>query len=1051
MRVALQSDLIDMRFVRGVRRATAIAVGLLLGQALAPAQTKPGELGQLPLVPPKRRALVVGVSNYKNLGTLDFAASDAEKFRKILLDKFRFTPDSVRFLSDLDPSAGTKPDGPVTSTSIRDELNKLIADPSLNKGDLFLLYFSGHGVGTAKGDFLCPADATLQNVEEVGVPVKEVIASFVKAGLKNVLVIADACRSGQSNNFGEELISLGKKSNIGILLGCAPGQRSYEYPDLGGGAFTYFLNKTLKDESVRTSYGALWASKVAESLASKVKSYTAKDYGDHAQVPTAWADGATDILIGAYPPKTWDRNNLVAFQSDAKVLTKDLYASATLEVANNLILENKYAECIDMLKALDGIGGATEDSTFMLASSLMLTGRFAESDRLFLRIINSGESSVTRYRAGALCQSRELSTTQKLEFVKKLWQSDPDEVNALVAYSAVHASLGSGDFDVLIPDLIRKTDEKSRVHWMCIGDLALKQGKPKEAVLAYQTAIRQPQDQMLLDSQIRMVIYPVLMIHGTQVERDTLIDDGLKDPDSRGAWLSYQALELYKSARYDEALAKALEAAKCETLDSYSMMRCISATGYKCSQLVPDFERQAKQRPYDWRALLAVGIVHGIQNGKKDDHDELVKLDRYSDDILTVLGELYPLLEGILLDAKKRANLPQKFLDGYYESSFHELVGLAPGFGYDQNLWWMFTTYGEQIQFGFQADWFYKRFGQPLANANTLGPNGVTAGYFLAISQGDYARAEKLSTNPNLIEPDRTIIRLNWATVQLVLGKTKEAEAVLNSLPPAVADNQASAVGVRAYLSAVKGSKSDLEALPKELDDSSQALAGLAWARLGDWKRAEPLLRGPIDRLSWMTLPVQYEALRVLSDHLRVTSRAAEADEIANGAVFSYPGSLNQAKLHFGTNPSLADFVGDRQYSFNWAGDLPYDPKNSTHLFELEGSGGGRGKLRVQIDPSGTATLTFAKQGGSPLIFKGSIDKFGNLRARAGKSSEIQVAAKVIPQSYLVQKAYSQTGQYYAILDGNGRMERALAKPPEKSTHVHTSPAKTGTKKKAGR
>ncbi|MFX8278102.1 caspase family protein, partial [Acinetobacter baumannii] len=45
-----------------------------------------------------------------------------------------------------------------TRTNILASLNRLLGDPSLSRGDLFVFYFSGHGLATPKGDFLCPVD-----------------------------------------------------------------------------------------------------------------------------------------------------------------------------------------------------------------------------------------------------------------------------------------------------------------------------------------------------------------------------------------------------------------------------------------------------------------------------------------------------------------------------------------------------------------------------------------------------------------------------------------------------------------------------------------------------------------------------------------------------------------------------------------------------------------------------------------------------------------------------------------------------------------------------
>lgn len=1007
-----------------------IAATLVFQVSIVSGQLKSGTQ-PLPLVPPKQRALLIGVSNYKSLGVLDYAADDAAKMTNLLIEKFRFTRDTIRFLSDKNPDQGAKPDGPVTAASIRQELKSLLAEPGLNKSDLFLLYFSGHGVGTAKGDFLCPADATIATVESSGVPVQEVVESFVKAGLKNVLIIADACRSGQSNKFGDNLIDLGKKANLGILLGCAPGQRSYEYPDLGGGAFTYFLAKSLKDESIRTPYGVLWASKIAENVAQKVKAYTAKDYGDAAQVPTAWADGATDILVGAYPPKTWDATNLAQFKSEAKNLDRDRYQSATLELANNLALDHKYADTIDLLKALDGIGAASDESNFLLACTLVLTGRFGESDRMFLRVINGAEAPILRHRATALCQSRTISPIQKLKAAQNLWKLDKDESSALIFWSVARLTASAEDLMPILNQIIDGTPRTFRTHWMCMGDRDLRLNKPQLAITEYAEALKHPdEDGMLDDSKVRMAIYPILTVHGSADQRQQLIADALKDPGSRSNWLALQAVELKKNGDYAKALSTAMEASNGDSLDSAGMENCIVATGYECKLLCDNFERIAKVHPYDWRANLALGIVHSIRDGgKKGAENELSNLDRYSDDILTVLNETYPILETILQDAVTRLGVSKDKLDEFLLSSYKELLSLTPQFGADQNVWWTFASYGAATEYSNQALSHFKKYGLPLAEQGNLGSNGVTSGYLLAASMGDYVLAERLRLNPALLEPDRTLLTLNWATILLIQGRNAEVEQILDRLPEPIGDNQSLAAPLRAYLEAMKGDTADLLKIDFEKNDLAKPIAALAWAKLGNWSRAEPLLQASVDGLHWMFLPIQYRCIEVFMDRLRVQGKTVLAEEIAHNATFSYPGSNALNGIHFGTKPALNDYIGERTLTFNWASDLPYDPKNPAYAFEIEGLGGGRGTMTIKVGSTGETKLVLSKQNLPTITFTGTVDSNGNLRAIGPLG--VGLTAKLIPTRLFANPDYLKAGQYLTVLTVEGRMERLYAKPAQ--------------------
>jgi uncharacterized caspase-like protein len=202
---------------------------------------------KIPVVQSKRRALVIGASNYQFLGKLSYASSDAARFRDALITGFNFSNDSIRFISD----ATDSPQKPIASTILK-ELNGMLADPILDKGDLFILFFSGHGIGVEGHDYLCSTDSKVADIGTTGLPVKEVIQKLVDAKLRNVLIVADACRAGDQNDFGSDLYDLAKKANIAVLLGCEPGKKSYEVPQFQSGAFTYFLLKALGNPKIRT-------------------------------------------------------------------------------------------------------------------------------------------------------------------------------------------------------------------------------------------------------------------------------------------------------------------------------------------------------------------------------------------------------------------------------------------------------------------------------------------------------------------------------------------------------------------------------------------------------------------------------------------------------------------------------------------------------------------------------------------------------------------------------------------------------------------------------
>ena len=107
----------------------------------------------LNFAPAKSWALLVGAAEYPRLQKLKFADKDAQKMADTLTGTFGFDASTVTVLNDRADSTKSP-----TRKNILASLNLLLGDSNLNRGDLFVFYFSGHGLATSKGDFLCPVD-----------------------------------------------------------------------------------------------------------------------------------------------------------------------------------------------------------------------------------------------------------------------------------------------------------------------------------------------------------------------------------------------------------------------------------------------------------------------------------------------------------------------------------------------------------------------------------------------------------------------------------------------------------------------------------------------------------------------------------------------------------------------------------------------------------------------------------------------------------------------------------------------------------------------------
>jgi len=148
--------------------------------------------------PPRKYAVIVGVSDYRNYGDeeggdLPGSANDARNMRDVLQARWGFRPENVHVLLD---SAATR-------AGIQREVTQWL--PSVAKsGDLVVFYYSGHGsqVFDRSGDeadgldeTICPTDV-MRNSSRMDI-LDDELGSWVRAlPTHNVAVILDSCHSG---------------------------------------------------------------------------------------------------------------------------------------------------------------------------------------------------------------------------------------------------------------------------------------------------------------------------------------------------------------------------------------------------------------------------------------------------------------------------------------------------------------------------------------------------------------------------------------------------------------------------------------------------------------------------------------------------------------------------------------------------------------------------------------------------------------------------------------------------------------------------------------
>lgn len=965
-------------------RRLSIFLALVFLASFAASQRVPVP-SDAPFVPPRRWALVVGAGKYKELGELQYAPADARAFSQTLIEDYRFDPDRVTLLTDDSPNAI-----PPTTGNVRTALSRLLDNKSLDKGDLFILYFSGHGVGLPTGDYLAPTDATKANVGEVGLPIREVVERIVKAGLRNVLVITDCCRSGKENDFGAELQELGRKANIAVLLATQPGKRSYEYPQLGHGVFAHFLLRALKDSSLRDPRsGALWASRVAEKVRDQVSSYTQRDYGDDAQRPAPWTEKTQDVLLGAFVPDNIDDAGIRAFKEQAQNLNQKDYAAAMCLYAAKLVDARRLVDAVEFLKAVDQLGDLTPYFRYVLADALDDMGRLAESARQFDRLVAMPQEPYWRNLAIIEHSSRTITETQRVSAALAIYDADPTWLTGYLAWSIIKLHGTKQQLGTFLAKFEQRlTDPRRRTFVQ--AERATLGGDWNGAIRLYQKTLATfglaPSDEV-----VRFSLFPILSTLGRNEELKKLAGEGAKEAENAAFWHIILGQTAKREGNYGLMVEEFNTAAKADPSPDQLLLILLNA-GMR-SPLVADAVYAAAERyPYAWKALLAKSFAAGLRKNQGELFDLAAQTDKYADDELSVLFEAFRISDSMIREVFEAGSISGEAYANAQSGMFKELLPFRTRFGQDADVWFLFQSIGLSNERNAQvAEAFRQQLGG-LAQTNKLDPS-LRALYAVSeLNAGNFETAEKLLEKSKLAPAD--IVDGGWFRALLLAceGRKKEAKAMLPSLAKPSDDVLPIAEALRSWLEG--------KPFPSgSTHPTAIAIQGLALAEHGNWAKAIPLLEQSRQSRAWAYTFVHGVALCRLADGYLRAKRRSDLDLLAYEVSLSQPGNSAFAHITYGGKPDLSRFVGE------YACEIAVVDEDENVA---------RGDLKFAVKPTGDYRGTLTLEG-KPCAFQGTVDAWGNLEGKVlTQKGSWKVVSKLLPRSMVKTfKPTSERGQFF--------------------------------------
>jgi Caspase domain len=266
----------------------------------------------------KRYALVIGVDQYADtqITTLGGASNDARTLANALIQYAGFPGEQVTLLAS-DQPAERQP----TRGNILRRLSNLAA--VIPPDGLLLISFAGHGIERGGQAFLLPADSQVSNdvdlLEQTAINVAQVKDRIKKIGVRQVLIILDACRNdpvGRANADNPLTGAYTRGFNFdtrnrevqafATLYATEVGHRAYEYKEKKQGYFTWVLVEALRGGAANEK-GEVTLAGLVKYLQERVPRRVLQDLGPGKdQKPFAVVEGyrADELIISVRDGKT---------------------------------------------------------------------------------------------------------------------------------------------------------------------------------------------------------------------------------------------------------------------------------------------------------------------------------------------------------------------------------------------------------------------------------------------------------------------------------------------------------------------------------------------------------------------------------------------------------------------------------------------------------------------------------------------------------------------------------------------------------------------------
>ncbi len=207
--------------------------------------------------------LIIGIEDYSNLPSVDFAKHDAMIMKEYFIKVFGVPEENIISLIN----------NKATKSTIGGYLKSYIPK-NIEKDSLLYIYLAGHGLpykekGLVEQEpYLVSYDSDIKTITETGYRLQNFYEDINNLDIKKAFIFLDACFSGMSAR-GETMLLAGARpiiletmprgflDKIVSITASSSGQISNSYPEKRHGLFSYFLLRGLRGEADSNSNGSI--------------------------------------------------------------------------------------------------------------------------------------------------------------------------------------------------------------------------------------------------------------------------------------------------------------------------------------------------------------------------------------------------------------------------------------------------------------------------------------------------------------------------------------------------------------------------------------------------------------------------------------------------------------------------------------------------------------------------------------------------------------------------------------------------------------------------